>query len=589
MPRQVAAKTADSGRKTTTRAGIDKNKLQILLNRYKSGELQSLAPLTFLLGTQGRPYNLRDHYMFEPLFRLKLPKRRLWKCSRQVGKSNNTCGDNMLRSILIPHYLSLFVTPLYSQSARLSTEYIQELAQSSAFRGAFLDRDCYKGVLRRTYRNGSRQQFSYAFNSVLRIRGFSGIHDLRIDEIQSFNVEYIPIIREVMSSVKEHGYETYSGTPLSMENPIQEFWEKTSQAEWAIPCPACNFENITCLDDGHILKMIGKTTCVCAKCGKPLPCHRGYWLHRYSDRRATFEGYHVSQVTHPRHYLLPHKWRDLREKMDGGKVTFINEVLGESVNSATTMVTRDDMRAVGGPATNTLEAGMALAKSSPMVMMGIDWSGKGTDGTSTTAIVIAVQIPDLNQCRIAYIERLPLDLSETAEIDRIIHLFDLFKPHFLAHDVGGEGHVRESMLLQSGVPAARIIPYRYDSAPHKQVIRFEPATSPGTRLYYKLDKARSIAVLCQSIKAGGTLLPEYESAKALLDDFLHITRESHTSPHGSSYFRVNRRPGKTDDVVNAANYACSCLWYAQRRYPLMAQSSDLSDADWSAMCADEEQ
>jgi hypothetical protein len=48
--------------------------------------VKSFIPALFMLRVKQKPYSLKNHWMFEPMFSTMLPEGALWKCARQVGK-----------------------------------------------------------------------------------------------------------------------------------------------------------------------------------------------------------------------------------------------------------------------------------------------------------------------------------------------------------------------------------------------------------------------------------------------------------------------------------------------------------------------
>lgn len=53
---------------------------------YADGTLRSLAPLAPIFQLKGLPYTLNSHFMFDSMFDTHPPRRRTYKCCRQVGK-----------------------------------------------------------------------------------------------------------------------------------------------------------------------------------------------------------------------------------------------------------------------------------------------------------------------------------------------------------------------------------------------------------------------------------------------------------------------------------------------------------------------
>ena len=254
----------------------------------------SFVPALGMLRLKGKPYSLSHHYMFEPMFRMFVPRRTVWKCARQVGKTQNLAASRLLKTNCISNYGILFVCPRFEQAKRLSNLNTKPLIIESPFQHIMVDENCEQSILQRTFTSGGIQYYSFAFLDCERIRGIS-CSEVDLDEVQDIVWEFIPVIAETMSGSIYHRIQTYTGTPKSFENTIQQLWHESSAAEWATRC-GCGRWNIASLEH-DLLKMIGKTTVICAKCGKPLNCKSGHWEHQVPNLRPKFEGYHISQVT----------------------------------------------------------------------------------------------------------------------------------------------------------------------------------------------------------------------------------------------------------------------------------------------------
>jgi hypothetical protein len=184
------------------------------------------------------------------------------------------------------------------------------------------------------------------------------------------------------------------------------------------------------------------------------------------------------------------------------------------------------------------------------------------------------------------------------EIQEIIRLIAQFKPLFVAHDYGGAGNIRESTLIDAKVKAKMLIPYTYCMAPTQNVIRYHEARK-GARSYYSIDKPRSIRVLCAMMKAKKVLVPNYascidEEEINMLDDFLNLTQERQERVSGSDLLLISSVLNKPDDIVHAMNFACSCIWRTNGKYPDLVEAQQLvftaeeladfnpEDPDWNS-------
>jgi hypothetical protein len=533
-------------------------------------KIESTVPLFWLLQHKGKPFNLKNHFMFESAFRTCRPKRSLWKTARQVGKSLNTCAAKLLTTICLDYYNILFICPRFEQVKRLSNNNMRALIDESQYKETIVGRE--QNVLQRDYLNGSKQFFSFAFMDADRVRGIAA-DEMCIDEVQDINWDFIPEIAECLSA-SPAAIHNFMGTPNNFQNTIEKLWRDSTMSEWIIKC-GCGKDNVPSIDE-DLLKMIGKETCICAKCGKPLDCAVGQWVARHPDRMSGFSGRHISQVIHPLHYRNPEKWRELHWKMRHYTVAqFNNDCLGESWDSATRLISEPDLIKVSQKTRpNTLKEALRVKNEYSRTALGVDWGGGGDNSQSFTTIAIVGQRPGMDAVECIYCEKLNRNLNPGQEVKVVLDYFKMFNPTFLTHDYNGDGATREVLLVQSGLPQQRIIPFGYAFSPNKSIITFIKA-KVGYRSCYEIDKPRSIVVLCTMMKAKKVLLPEWESSKDVSCDFLNLIEKRQAHPRGSDIMLVDKIAGESDDFVHALNYASSGIWYSQQQYPNIAEAMNL--------------
>lgn len=553
--------------------------------------LDSLIPVLFLLSLNGSVFNLKDHFQFEPIFNLQRSKYLTIMCARQVGKSYSIVARNILLSWLIRNYKTLFVLPRFEQTKRLSNDIAKVFIQESPFRHLFVDKTCEQNALKRDYLTKSIQYFQYAFLDADRIRGLSGIYEIVVDECQDLNWDFIPVITETTSAVKKWGFHTYSGTPKTLDNTLTALWEDSSQAEWAVKCTGCGKWNIASLEE-DLLGMIGKETCVCADCRKPLNCAEGHFVHGIPERRRYYAGYHVSQIVHPIHYTNPEKWVDILHKQKNySEAKFKNEVLGTPWDSAQKLISVTDLKKAcsdDGADVNNVKVAARKARNMAFRVMGIDWGGGGEENTSYTAITIAGVYPGQTVVEVIYATKLNPALSSWDQVSLIIDLFKQFNPMKVAHDYGGAGVDKETILIQAGLPFNKIVPYTYVASSKQPIIAYNPPIK-GYRDSYSLDKTRSIVVLAHMIKALKVKFPVWDSMVnvdhgsgeiSLLEDFTYINLERIERPRGGDIMQITKSPKKSDDFVHSVNYACSAIWHDYfRNYPNIAEAEKLKMTD----------
>jgi len=548
-----------------------------------------------MLGLKGKSYSLVDYAPFEPIYKLEQPRRSYYKSGRQVAKTTNMAAHSVLQVGTQPHFSLLFVAPRYEQVRRISANYVRPFIDQSVISKLLQNKSIENSVLQKTFLNNSRMYFSFAFLDADRIRGLS-VDGINYDEIQDIDVDFLPVIREVITASK-YGIEKFFGTPKTLDNTLQILWEQSSQAEWVIKCD-CGFDNIPSADH-HLLKMIGREGPICAKCGKRINPRIGRWIHAIAENMATDSGYHIPQIILPLHYEDPRKpghipiqatekWMDLLKKRDTYDQTkFMNEILGESSDIGVKLVTLTDIRTVSILNKNEWRAALDQVNKYSHRVLAVDWSGGGEDGISTTTYSVVGRNIHTGKTECFYTARLHAALGHHEEAKILIDIFKAFRCYLFAHDFGGAGSIRETLMIQAGVPVDRIMPFVYVRASVKKMVEFKkPKDGSGERPYYSLDKARSLVLQATAIKAQTVLLPEYESSKNITHDLLALMEDRHDSPGGADIFLVRRNPKMTDDFAHSLNYGCVALWHAFNCYPDLSKLTAIKLTPQQANFAD---
>ena len=546
---------------------------------YRSRQIGSFVPILPALTLKGEPYSLADHAPFEPLYKLSLPHRMVWKCGRQVAKTTNMASQAVLHTATQSHLATLFVAPRYEQIRRISANYVKPFIDNSLFKNHIIAKKVENSVLQKSFLNEARMYFSFAFLSVDRIRGLS-VDAINYDEIQDIDVDFVPIIHEAMSH-SHLGMERFFGTPKTLDNTLQVLWEQTSQAEWVTKCEGCGLDNIPS-QEYHLQKMIGPAGPICADCGHPLNPRLGRWIHAEPSRASTDAGYHIPQIVLPIHYEDPEypgvppdkpseKWLELLGKRDGkggySNSKFLNEVLGESCDLGAKLITLTDIRKASVLNKNERRAALDRIREFRYRVLGVDWGGGGEDVISTTTYCITGLNVRTGKTECIYTARLHAGMTHDEEADILLKEFSAFQCHMMAHDYGGAGSVRETLMVQAGLPLTKIAPFLYVRASSKRMVEVKKPGDGNPRTYYTLDKSRSLVLQATGVKAGQILLPEYESAKNLTSDLLALIETRHDVPGRSDVYLITRNPKMTDDFAHALNFSTVGIWHVFKCYP----------------------
>jgi hypothetical protein len=571
------------------------DRLTLFRKLCEQGQIHTLELLLPLLLTlKGKPYTLEDHFPFAPLFRTRMPSNLVVMSGRQVSKSTSLASNGVVVANAIPHFSTLYVTPLFEQVRRLSANYVRPFIEQSPVKSLWTGTSTENSVLQRSFKNQSRMYFSFALLDADRVRGLS-CDRVNYDEVQDMDPDHIPIIREVMSH-SDWAISWYTGTPKTEDNTIESLWQRSSQAQWFCHCRACGYWNIPS-KEWHIIEMIGPLrddiseeapAIVCAKCQRPVnPRWReNHWVHRYPERRWDFAGYHIPQIIMPVHYAKRKKWAELLGKMRGAgnttKAQFFNEVLGESYDEATKLVTMTDLKnaATLGFSNNPDDITVPRQRldSYPYRCLAVDWGGGGESETSFTTLALLGWKAD-GSIDCLWGKRLLTPHDHIGEARECLRIFNAFQCHFLAHDYTGAGALRETFINHAGIPLNKLIPISYVRTASRDIMSFHPATRQHPRDYHMLDKARSLQLTCNCIKLKVLQFFNYDYVNAdepgLLHDFLALIENKVETAAAGDLYTIIRNPMFKDDFAQAVNIGCCALWHSTGSWPNLAALANI--------------
>lgn len=563
----------------------------------KTGYLTLKPLLPLLLSIRGKPYHLHDHFPFAPFFRTRMPRTTLLKTGRQVSKSTSLAAQGVLFSNCIPYFSTLYITPLFEMVRRFSQNYVAPFIESSPVGRLFSGETTVNNVLQRSFKNKSQMLFSFAYSDAERVRGVSADKNC-IDEIQYMDISFLPIIHETLSASRDWGIIQYAGTPKTLDNTIEKLWNDSSMAEWVIRCPhpGCGYWSIPALEY-DLIKMIGPAHSgisetapgvICAKCAKPInprPAAQGgtgRWVHRYAEKRWSFVGYHVPQIIMPMHYASPEKWQNLVGKMHGkGNVplnVFYNEVCGESWDSGSKLVTITDLKkAACLPWPCLVDEAKKNIDHYLYRFVAVDWGGGGVSRgksimslQSYTAIAVCGLTPD-GRVDVIYGFRSITPHDHVREAKLILGIMHTFRCSHVVHDYTGAGTVRETLLVQSGIDSANILPVAYVGPATSALINFKPASQFHPRNHYTMDRNRALNYCCQFIKSSVVRFFQYDNKGSentgLLHDFLNLIEDKVESGNNRDRYRILRDPAGPDDFAQAVTMGTMMLFQMHGQWP----------------------
>lgn len=565
-----------------------------------SGKLKTAEPfLPLILSWNGSPYTLRDHFHFSPTFMTDLPARSCSITARQLGKTVSEGAGCVVRTASIPYFSTFIISPMYEQVRNISNNVVRPFIDRSPIKNLWQGTTTEKSVLQRSFKNNSKMMFSFALMDVDRVRGKSADF-VWMDEIQDMRKEHVPIILETMSRSR-YRVLRQTGTPKTFDSYAYSVWDDSSQAEWFIPCGSCSRWNIPSTDYdllrmlGDVRKDIGygNSGLVCAGCGKPLNSRRGRWVHRYEDKMFTYPGRHISQPIVPFHNESRRNWSDIKAKqvgrMNTTTATFYNEVLGEAYDVGAKLVTKDELRAAAcldiendpSDPRRVYRQVENYIRGYKDLAIGVDWGGGGVDRVSLTKVAIAGLRSD-HRIDVIFGAAFVNPQEHIREALQLKFLMNLFDIKIMCHDYSGAGHVRESILTQTGVlQVNQTMPMEYVRA--KATIYYVPAGPTHQRDHWRIDKTQTLLYTCNAIRLGLIRFFKFDWAgdddPGLICDFLSLAEDRASTQSVGNVFLINCAHGKSDDFAQAVNMATIGLWHRNSAWPDFSLAIDAKLSD----------
>ena len=373
-----------------------------------------------------------------------LKPKRIIIAGRQIGKSTMMAGESVVECCMIPGFGVLYGAPDENKLRTFSNQRLWPfIDRSPVISEMFMDTpDCINNLHDKRFSNGSMIIIRNASNED-NLRAPS-VDRINMDEIQAMQTDNLYVATKSMFT-SPYQIISLSGTPLSMQNPIQEYFSRSTQNEWLIPCEHCKKEikvGSTILSEHHWIcigpKNVTRNGLVCDKCGKPIDKRDGQWVWRYEDKE--YEGFRIPQPLSP--FV---NWDTIMDELESPYIREarkMNEIFGLSWDSADRFFTESNLREVCGEhkmsfSRHDMDSAMEAYVRGRNVVAGIDWA-VNTEGGAETVMMIGVVIsPTLVQ--VIFISRLPKSLSMEDQVSVIVKKLKEFGVTFVVADWGAAG------------------------------------------------------------------------------------------------------------------------------------------------------
>ena len=465
-------------------------------------------------------------------------------CGRQVAKSTSLANFIIAESVSIPFFREYYVSPSKEQTLIFSNTRVgKTLSYSPLIKKHFQSPEHADRVLHRSYTNGSENAFTYACEDADRARGFSADR-VSYDEFQDMLFDaVVPVINSCMKN-SDYRFETYAGTPKSMESSIQFVWDKSSQSEWVMKCEGCGKYNFVVSE-----KSLGKHGPICLKCGHILNPRTGQWIDMKkaeNGKAHSVKGFHIPQPIMPmnipacftdteRQENAQSRWDDIlrdRDMYSGAK--FRNEVLGVSDAIGRRLISLEELEALcEGPSISPFPSTNLAGVS--VTVAGVDWSGGGTSGVSRTVLWIWGFTPGDQKLRTLYYRVYPGNNAVT-DVDDIARICQTYSVALVIGDAGEGALPNATLRDRLGAHRVTMVQYGAQAQPMKWNID-----------RYLADRTTLIDNYLMFLKRKAAAFPPREEAREAIKDILNVYEEVTIS--GRKVWRHS--PQLPDDCLHA--------------------------------------
>lgn len=484
----------------------------------------------------GRPY-LRRVYN-------STARRIVLRTSRQVEKTTFLCNVIAHTAATTPGVHIIAVFPRQEQAGVFAkSRLLPTIEDSPVLRRSLLGSRARKPqVTHMQFRNRSEVYIRAAYHSADAARGIDG-DVLIVDEFQDVAGGDLPILEETLSH-SSLGRVYLTGTPKSIDNHLEDAFNRSTANEWRVPC-ACG--KSVFLDD----KCLGAGGPVCPDCELPLDPGRGQWVPRNAE--STWgDGFTFNHLVVP--WL---NYQELLERRNSyNPALFRNECLGLPTILGDHIVTRAEVEACCGNWAMVRSFRDIPQQARNRVVAGVDWGG----GTVSRSVLAIGYMTDNNQFVAVFLERYPAQEEPNIILDAIARRCQQFGVRLIAADGRGNGSVYNSLLLERLPQLARLFAMIY------AVSDQQPCQYKGRLWHWSIGRTPSLGMIFSRIKKKLIAFPRVADCSSYLDE---ICCEFAEYENHNRTIKYTHAETQQDDTLHAINYVVTLArrWLDRRLYP----------------------
>lgn len=477
-------------------------------------------PLSF----EGRPY-LRDVYN-------STARRVVLRCSRQVEKTTYICNIVVHAAVTLPGVHIVVVFPRHDQASVFAKSRLKPvICQSPVVRRILLGKQARDPqVNHMRFSNGSEVYVRAAYLSADAVRGIDADY-LLVDEHQDVCDGVLPVLEETLSH-SQHRRVFLTGTPKSIDNHLEDAFNRSTANEWRVPCQ-CGQQIF--LDE----KCLGLKGPICPECQEAINPKQGIWVPRNPDS-IWGDGFTLNHLVTP--WL---NYPELLERQQSyNPALFRNECLGLPTYLGDHIVTREEVEQCCQKYRMAASLEDVHVGHRNSLIAGIDWGG----GTVSRTVLAIGYMGDNDHFNIVFMERYHAQEDPDEILRAIVRRLNQFRVRLAATDGAGIGSVYNGLLLNMVPQLMGLYAMFYSAADQT------PRQYKGRLWNWTIGRTPSIGMVFTRIKKQRIRFPRIEDCSSFLDEIWCETAEH--DDHNRA-IRYTHPETQQDDTLHAINYAAT--------------------------------
>lgn len=473
--------------------------------------------------------------------------------SRQISKSTNFCGRQLINGSILPGWSSLYIAP-HTEHMRTYATRLNEMEMG--FRYYKKDSRLRQNLYLKELPGGGRIELARALLSAAHLRGKTADENI-FDEYQLFDVDLEAEIAQTQKS-RSLPVTIYAGTATTVDSPLADRYDSSSRGTWWIR-DGRGRRSINCGDKDILEKCMRPQGFCCPWTSRKLDVIDGLWVHEYPERLEMHRvGFHVPQIIIPDYVYDYRQYAELyRQFVENDHNLVLQDIFGIPTEQGAREITAKDLEAIcvlGDKKKLLKDAQDGLYR---MVFSAFDWGGSDHRAEHHTKKSFTVHT------LFGVTHQMELHILSMARhagqayrdiLGHITHHHFKHNGMAIASDFGGGQYYNTMLREDPRINVHRHIIFNY-SSPFMPMIAAPSVPDP---LYnqWDLNKTESISALFAAIKDPRLPIKCYNwgEARDYLLDFLNSYRVPTELLHGKRYFRFIRPPSKSDDTMHSINF-----------------------------------